>query len=46
MRSSRYRPGRREPNAQVLADTIDRVLIGHFDTHRVAIEEKLHHRVR
>jgi len=33
-------------NAQVLADTIDRVLIGHFDTHRVAIEEKLHHRVR
>ena len=28
-------------NAQILADTIDRVLIGHFDTHRAAIEAKL-----
>jgi len=28
-------------NAQVLADTIDLVLIGHFDTHRAAIEAKL-----
>jgi uncharacterized damage-inducible protein DinB len=28
-------------NAQVLTDTIDRVLIGHFDTHRAAIEGKL-----
>ena len=26
---------------EVLADTIDRVLVGHFDVHRVAIEEKL-----
>ena len=38
------RPPRAKP--QVLADTIDRVLIGHFDTHRAAIEEKLRHRVR
>ena len=28
-------------NAQILADTIDRVLVGHFDTHRVGIEAKL-----
>jgi hypothetical protein len=28
-------------NAQILADTIERVLIGHFDTHRAAIEAKL-----
>ena len=28
-------------NAQVLADTIDLVLIGHFDTHRAGIEAKL-----
>ena len=28
-------------NAQILADTIEHVLIGHFDTHRVAIEAKL-----
>ncbi len=28
-------------NGQVLGDTIDRVLIGHFDTHRAAIEAKL-----
>ena len=27
-------------NAQILADTIDRVLIGHFDTHRLGIEAK------
>jgi uncharacterized damage-inducible protein DinB len=33
-------------NAQVLADTIERVLIGHFDTHRAAIEEKLRARRR
>jgi uncharacterized damage-inducible protein DinB len=29
-------------NRQVLAETIDRVLIGHFDTHRASIEAKLH----
>ena len=28
-------------NAAILADTIDRVLVGHFDPHRVAIEAKL-----
>jgi hypothetical protein len=28
-------------NAQLLAETIDRVLIGHHDTHRAAIETKL-----
>ena len=28
-------------NAEILADTIDRIMIGHFDTHRVAIEAKL-----
>ena len=28
-------------NAQILADTIDRVLIGHLDTHRAEIEAKL-----
>jgi uncharacterized damage-inducible protein DinB len=27
--------------AEVLAETIDRVFIGHFDTHRAAIEAKL-----
>jgi uncharacterized damage-inducible protein DinB len=29
-------------NRQVLAETIDRVLIGHLDTHRASIEAKLH----
>jgi hypothetical protein len=29
------------PRAQMLADMIERVLIGHFETHRLAIETKL-----
>ncbi len=28
-------------NAQILADTIDRVLIDHIDSHRAEIEAKL-----
>jgi uncharacterized damage-inducible protein DinB len=32
-------------NAQVLTDTIERVLIGHVDTHREAIESKLSARI-
>ncbi|MEO8246932.1 MAG: DinB family protein [Chloroflexota bacterium] len=34
------RPSR--ANAQSLAVTIERVLIGHLDTHRTSIEDKLH----
>jgi hypothetical protein len=33
------RPPRARP--ETLADTIERVLIGHYETHRVAIERKL-----